>query len=171
LFFKYLTFLFITISVIISGGRFVKGIIQIVKNPSDYYLISVPKELLSVLLTIKEKTPKEAIFLAPPDFEYFHLIAERPILVSFKEFPQLPHDILEWERRLLLLNGNKKFTERGFKAAAIVGKNFHNLTLEQLLNIKKEYNVKYYLSKTSDRKNLVRLFGNNYWSLYEIKDK
>jgi hypothetical protein len=48
----------------------------------------------------RENTPKDAIFLVPPDEESFRVHARRAIVVNFKGVPQLSAELPEWRDRL-----------------------------------------------------------------------
>jgi hypothetical protein len=57
-------------------------------------------EYLEVCAWARDNTPKDAIFLVPPDEEPFRLNARRAIVVNFKSVPQLSGELPEWRRRL-----------------------------------------------------------------------
>jgi hypothetical protein len=48
----------------------------------------------------RENTPKDAVFLVPPDEESFRVHARRAIVVNFKGVPQLSAELPEWRDRL-----------------------------------------------------------------------
>jgi hypothetical protein len=48
----------------------------------------------------KENTPKDAVFLVPPDEESFRVHARRAIVVNFKGVPQLSAELPAWRDRL-----------------------------------------------------------------------
>jgi hypothetical protein len=48
----------------------------------------------------RENTPKDAVFLVPPDEESFRVHARRAIVVNFKGVPQLGAELPEWRDRL-----------------------------------------------------------------------
>jgi hypothetical protein len=48
----------------------------------------------------RRNTPKNAVFLVPPDEQSFRLHGERAIVVNFKNVPQLSGELGEWRNRL-----------------------------------------------------------------------
>ena len=54
-----------------------------------------------------QNTPKDAVFLVPPDEESFRPHARRAIVVNFKGVPQLSAELPEWRDRLLDVLGLK----------------------------------------------------------------
>lgn len=54
---------------------------------------------------VEENTPKNSLFLIPPDLEEFRLYARRSIIVDIKAFPFDKKSICEWYRRILDISG------------------------------------------------------------------
>jgi uncharacterized protein DUF6798 len=50
-------------------------------------------------------TARDALFVIPPDLQEFRLCAERSVVVDWKSTPILPGELLEWQRRLLVVSG------------------------------------------------------------------
>ena len=64
-------------------------------------LLSRPHDARSELETwMRERSPKQALFLTPPDEETLRFWGERAIVVDWKGIPALPSEVLEWYRRL-----------------------------------------------------------------------
>jgi len=59
-----------------------------------------PPELAGLETWMRERSPKQALFLTPPDEETLRFWGERAIVVDWKGAPALPHEVLEWYRRL-----------------------------------------------------------------------
>jgi hypothetical protein len=53
----------------------------------------------------RDNTPKDALFLVPPDEESFRVHARRAIVVNFKGVPQLSAELPEWRDRLCRVLG------------------------------------------------------------------
>lgn len=53
----------------------------------------------------RKNTPKDAVFLVPPDEESFRVHAQRAIVVNFKGVPQLSAELPEWRDRLQAVLG------------------------------------------------------------------
>ena len=56
---------------------------------------------------IHANTPKDAVFLSPPEVEGFRLQSERAIVVDWKTPPFLPKEVLEWHHRLTEVAGRR----------------------------------------------------------------
>ena len=52
-------------------------------------------------------TPKDTLFLTPPELETFRLHGQRAIVVDWKSMPVLPAELLEWYRRLCEVSGHQ----------------------------------------------------------------
>jgi hypothetical protein len=64
---------------------------------------SGPYELARV---VREQTPKDALFLVPPDLTLFRFLSRRAVVVDAEAFPHTDRGILEWARRLELIFGH-----------------------------------------------------------------
>jgi hypothetical protein len=49
---------------------------------------------------MRERSPKDALFLTPPEEPSLRLLGERSIVVDWKSPPALPNEVLEWYRRV-----------------------------------------------------------------------
>jgi hypothetical protein len=49
---------------------------------------------------VERNTPKDAVFVVPPDEQSFRLRARRAVVVNFKNVPQLSGELGEWRARL-----------------------------------------------------------------------
>lgn len=72
-----------------TGGIMIDGLSG---DESDYRSLGV---------WARDNTPKDAVFLVPPDEESFRLHARRAIVVNFKGVPQLSGELPQWRDRLL----------------------------------------------------------------------
>jgi hypothetical protein len=55
-------------------------------------------------------TPKDTLFLTPPDMEAFRLLSRRAIVVDWKGVPAIPTELVEWLRRLRDVSGRPSLT-------------------------------------------------------------
>lgn len=62
---------------------------------------------------IHANTPKDAVFVTPPQMERFRLLGERAIIADWKGSPIAPGDLLEWYRRLEDVSGRRAFRGAG----------------------------------------------------------
>jgi hypothetical protein len=49
---------------------------------------------------MRERTPKQALFLTPPDDGSLRFFGERAIVVDWKGSPAVPREVLAWHRRI-----------------------------------------------------------------------
>lgn len=149
--------------------------IQIPKIKKQIFTIIENKTCVDSEMTnwIKKNTTKDAVFCIPPDNRFFYMNAERAILVSYKNSPQAPQDIIEWYERMKLLNGNSDFND-----IQDVYKKYHSLQNKDVELILKRYpEVAYFLVPNSVQLKLPVVFQTNKQKLYrtspnvEIKNK
>ena len=60
---------------------------------------------------MRERTPKQSLFLTPPDEDSLRFFGERAIVVDWKGNPAVPGEVLEWYRRLEDVTGRPGFTD------------------------------------------------------------
>lgn len=58
---------------------------------------------------MRESSPKDAIFLTPPNVETMRFHGQRAIVVDWKSNPAVPDEVLEWHRRLKDVTGRPSF--------------------------------------------------------------
>jgi hypothetical protein len=87
---------------------------------------------------IKNHVEKEAVLIQPLNMINFYMEAERAMFVSWKHSPQSSGDILEWYRRLKLMNRNIDFDEEENPVRTIEF-NYQNLSEDEIINIQKVY--------------------------------
>lgn len=56
---------------------------------------------------MRERSPKDALFLIPPEEESLRFKGERAVVVDWKSSPSIPNEILEWYRRICDVAGRK----------------------------------------------------------------
>jgi len=56
---------------------------------------------------LREKSPKDAIYLTPPDLEGARFLGQRAIVVDWKAVPLIPTELLGWYERLCDVTGRK----------------------------------------------------------------
>ncbi len=120
---------------------------------------------------IRDNTPRNSIFAAPP-WEYrFWIEAERAEVVCYK-YLFVDKTIEEWIARLKDLNGGNVFTKRGSAVLGEMKENFPYLSQEQLAQIRSRYHASYYLT-TKERKDLADrlVYSNPTYYLYRLAGK
>lgn len=58
---------------------------------------------------MRTKTPKDALFISPPNIETLRFHGERAIIADWKSNPIVPSELLEWYRRMGELTGRPRF--------------------------------------------------------------
>lgn len=89
----------------------------------------------------RENTPEDAVFLTPPSFGRFRLVAQRAIVVDFKAFPFQDWAMVEWEERLLDCYG--KVDSTGSRARQEMDELYRNITKERIVSVAGKYGVSY----------------------------
>jgi hypothetical protein len=115
---------------------------------------------------ISENTPEEAVFLIDPLLNEFYVYANRADFVSFSHPPQSAAEILEWYRRLTLINGNQEPSIPPDKGQ--MQENYANLdaaTIQQLAN---EYGVSFYLGSADKQLPFTLYYQDDNFTLYKI---
>lgn len=102
--------------------------------PAHSSLLTRPHDARSELETwMRERSPKQALFLTPPDEDTLRFWGERAVVVDWKGVPALPGEIAEWYRRLGDVLG-----ERDIKSEADVAR-FAELDPERLEALRGRY--------------------------------
>jgi hypothetical protein len=94
---------------------------------------------------IHAHTPKDAVFLSPPEVEGFRLNAERAIVVDWKTPPFLPKEVLEWHHRLTEVAGRRV----GSLGDATNG--YRELDAKRVETLRSKYNIRYVVTRVGSR--------------------
>jgi hypothetical protein len=78
---------------------------------------------------LKGNTPKDAIFIAPPNLERFRVGAERAIIADWKGSTYVPGELIEWYTRLEDLSGRPNFRSFGDLTSGYDGMDLPRLEL------------------------------------------
>lgn len=111
-------------------------------------------------------TPPDSIFLTPPDWGAFRLLAERAIVVDFKAFPFQDPAMLEWQERLFDCYGRP--AAKGFPAVAEMIANYHRITDERILRLKTKYGFTYVVLYTDTETSFPILFATDEFKVVHI---
>ncbi len=110
---------------------------------TDSYKISEIQKRSSVDFEMSEwinsNTPATSVFIVPIDWETFYMEAERPLFVSWKHAPQRAHDLVEWYKRIQLLNKGEDLMSKNIDHRKVVARNYKKLTDVEIVNIKEQY--------------------------------
>lgn len=74
-------------------------------------LVGVSQEARGLFAFMRERTPREALFLTPPDDDSLRFFGERAIVVDWKGNPAVPREVLAWYRRIEDVTGHRGMTQ------------------------------------------------------------
>lgn len=116
----------------------------------------------------KNNTPDDSVFLTPPNWGQFRLLARRAIVVDFKAFLFSDTAMLEWYERMTSCYGNP--TNTGFSMIPELESNYKSITDEKLLQLKEKYNIDYAVLYSETITDLTVIYENDSYKLIEIND-
>ena len=135
---------------------------RITSTYSTYYLDEIAFQA-------QRLTAKNALFLTPPAFARFRLLAGRAIVVDFKSFPFQDTAMLEWRTRLQDCYGTVE--KIGFAAAREMDVNYRSIPMQRVLMLARKYGIDYaVLYRVTDCKFPV-LFENRLYKIVRISPK
>ena len=90
-------------------------------------------------------TPRDAIFIVPPQEQVFRLYAQRAIVVNLKGVPQLSSELKEWRTRLhdVLDDDPMKFAARFDKTLYAIRQQYESLPPQHFTSVAHRYNAPY----------------------------
>jgi len=113
---------------------------------------------------LREKSPKDAIYLTPPDLEGARFLGQRAIVVDWKAVPLIPTELLEWYERLCDVTG------REVKGSGDMA-GYGSIDPERLARIVNKYHPDYIvLRRGGERRfeNLPVVYQNSGYSVLKI---
>lgn len=124
---------------------------------------------LELMEWIDQNTPMDAVIIAPIEMESFYILAKRSLFVSWKHSPQRPDDIVEWYRRIQLLNGGEDLRVKNIDHKKELARNYATLTLDDILKIKAIYpEVSHIVFPSDTSLELEELFRTDNYTLYKF---
>jgi hypothetical protein len=88
---------------------------------------------------VKANTPPGTVWITPPQFEAFRLLAERPIVVDWTSIPFQEDAMREWRRRIRVVYGD--VPGGGFVALQGLERNYRTITPERLAQLSVEFDA------------------------------
>jgi hypothetical protein len=90
-------------------------------------------------------TPRDAIFIVPPQEQGFRLYAQRGIVVNLKGVPQLSSELKEWRTRLEdVLDGDPmKFAARFDQTLTLIRQRYESLPPQHFTQVAQRYSAPY----------------------------
>jgi hypothetical protein len=113
---------------------------------------------------LREESPKDAIYLTPPDLEGARFLGQRAIVVDWKAVPLIPTELLDWYERLCDVTG------RQVKGSGDLG-GYGSLDPERLSLIVSKYHPEYVvLRRGGERRfgDLPVVYQNSGYSVLKI---
>jgi hypothetical protein len=90
---------------------------------------------------VRQSTPKDGLYLTPPAWGQFRLVANRALVVDFKAFPFQDSAMVEWQQRIFDCYGVP--ISRGFTAARELDQNYRLITDDKLSALRIKYGIAY----------------------------
>lgn len=112
----------------------------------------------------KTNTPKDAIFITPPNIENFRLQSERAIVVDFKAFSYSVDSQVEWEKRLNELTNHQIIDEVNYKKLEL---GYSSLSEKDIRWLSKKYAASFIVVKNR-KLNFQLLYQKGNYLLYHI---
>lgn len=113
----------------------IRGDVQTLKTSTAIHGVADAQE--AALYSAMSKTPRDALFLIPPQLQGFRLSAQRAVVVDWKSTPYLGSLLVEWHRRISDVSGRNVVSERD----AALG--YSRMDLAHLRRLVDEYGVDY----------------------------
>lgn len=115
----------------------------------------------------RHSTPEDAIFLTPPQFGQFRLVAERAIVVDFKAFPFQDQAILEWQQRLFDCYGIP--TTTGFAAAEEMDASYRAIEDAAIQALQSKYSISYAVLYSDTETRFPTLYSNQQYKVVSTR--
>ena len=138
-------------------------------SDEEFFATGVDPQLAAALHWIRHETAADSRFLIPPSLEAFYFLAQRPSFVSFKHFPQLEADTIEWRRRIGVLCSEHLPDARGLKAQPELDASYAGLTSPQLHALAMREHIDYMLTaRRSDLADQTPVYENGGYTIYRL---
>lgn len=127
-----------------------------------------PKDVLELAENVKERTPSDAMLIAPPLLGELRFLAERALVVNYKTYPLKGKAMLEWQQRLF---DCYTWTDmRGFDAALWAFEpNYKIINRERLLMLKEKYGATHAVLFAETICGFPVLFENEHYKLVDLR--
>lgn len=107
---------------------------------------SDPGDYVALARWAAQYTPRDAVFVVPPNEQTFRVHARRAIVVNFKNVPQLSAELPEWRDRLkavLALDDLMTLPKGMSRTFAAIGDRYASLPAEHLAMVARTYGATY----------------------------
>lgn len=117
----------------------------------------------------QNNTPQDTVFLTPPDWGQFRLLAKRAIVVDFKAFPFADDAILEWYERITNCYGSP--TATGFSMIDELSEYYRHIDDSKLRKISEQYDFSYAVLYSETPTNFNIIFQNGEYKIIELHQR
>lgn len=115
----------------------------------------------------RNNTHKNAILLSPPLEDRFRVISERALVIGYKTIITTPTGMPEWLERIRVCYGETN--KDGLRALEDLDKNYREITLDQLLTIRKKYGADFaFIYSETPNIDLPVLFQNKKYRFVDL---
>jgi hypothetical protein len=127
------------------------------------------RQYLELCAWARDHTPKDAVFIVPPNEQLFRYHARRAIVVNFKNVPQLSSEMREWKQRLeaILDQPLAALPKRFDKAHAAIAVRYDGLSGEHLAAVARQYGARYLVTARA-LPGRGAVFENDSYHLYDL---
>ena len=115
---------------------------------------------------VRQSTPEDSIFLTPPNWGQFRILARRAIVVDYEAFPFADLAIAEWYERLITCYGNP--TNRGLAMVNELEENYRHIDDNTLLALQKKYKIAYAVLYKETPTSFAVLFQNSQYKVIRL---
>lgn len=127
----------------------------------------LPPAALEVAAFAKAHSPEDAIFLTPPAWGQFRLLAHRAIVVDFKAFPFTDRSMEAWYKRMGDCYGQP--SGAGFQALPGFDANYRKISDQQLLELKERYGAGFAVLYLETPSQFPLVFENHTYKVVNIQ--
>ena len=120
---------------------------------------------------IKKSTPRDALILAPITQGAISYLAERPVVVTFRQVPSAPADVHEWYTRLLAFNRRRIPIRTGYRAGREIQANFDRMSDSEFRRLASRYGASYLLFRQRRKLSLPLRYENADWAVYDLRSE
>jgi hypothetical protein len=130
--------------------------------------IELDPDAVDIAMFARTNTPENSLFLTPPYWGQFRLLARRAIVVDFKAFPFTDQGILAWYQRILDCYGRPK--ERGFDMQPELENFYYWMNDEKRLALQKTYGFTHAVLYSDTPTSLPIIYKNSHYLLIYLGD-
>jgi hypothetical protein len=116
---------------------------------------------------VAQVTPKDALFVVPPQFGLLRIHGQRALVVDFKSIPFQDAAMLEWRERMRVVYGEVE--GGGFKAARAFDKAYRRITDTHLLALASRYGATHALLYMDTPSQLVEVYANEIYKIVQLQ--